>query len=75
MINDRMGLLEIMQVILSNIQTDSNFIFCQIFLRIVVCYIWHIWSNQGNHSQIRDKYWHIRRNMGKYWLIRLIKLS
>ena len=31
--------LEVMQVILSNIETHSNFTFCQIFLRIVACYI------------------------------------
>ena len=37
--------LEVMQVILSNIQTDSNFTFCQIFLWIVAYYIC---SNQGN---------------------------
>ena len=39
--------LDVIQVILSNIQTDSNFTFCQIFLWIVACCI-HVWSNQGN---------------------------
>ena len=59
--------LEVMQLILSNIQTDSNFIFFKFCCELWQVTYGQIMATKGKHSQIRGKYWQIRRNMGKYW--------
>ena len=58
--------LEVRQVILSHIKTESNFIFYQMFLWIVAIYKW---SNKDNYSQTRGKlflsFFHVM--LGWYW--------